>query len=331
VASKILFFLNSNSQTGLGHFSRCLNIARHLKATRSELEIIFQGDLNDFSQRSLKEFGFKYRLTSNPFEGELEIKVDNINIFDSYLLDQTFIDYVCQKSNQNFFIDDFALFDFSKAAGVINFTIAPQYEEPKSAKKMLLGPKFFPYKPEIKKVREKVRKHKIENILVFISNSKIDEQLVQKSLNVISKSVEDLKTNLLLVSNDNDLNIYANKLGFDVKPPVSNIEDYYDWADLIISGGGLVKYESSYCLLPIVSFSLNEGQANDSKLLSQNGLIKYLGPFEDLNSPSSFNEMCSNLNSFIKDDEQRQTQKKRQETTFHSDSGGLLAKELICE
>ena len=55
------------------------------------------------------------------------------------------------------------------------------------------------------------------------------------------------------------------------------IENYLEKVDATINGGGLIKYETSFCGIPSASLSTTNKQHEDTLLLEKQGLLYNLG------------------------------------------------------
>ena len=57
---RLLIRCDANQRVGLGHFSRCLNIARSLKESNPNIYIKFCGEFNKFSISLLSQNNISY-------------------------------------------------------------------------------------------------------------------------------------------------------------------------------------------------------------------------------------------------------------------------------
>ena len=80
----------------------------------------------------------------------------------------------------------------------------------------------------------------------------------------------------------------------------SNFFNLFSKSDVIISGGGLTKYEAAFTKKINLTFSINELQKKDTEILSNLFLTKDMGYFKDINN--SLIESIKMLKS-LKDDE----------------------------
>ena len=90
---KILFRCDQNEFSGFGHFSRCLNLARHF-AIGNKFKVSFLGNYSDFAIELLNKYEISYKnIEEKKFEKfETEIfSQHNYVLFDSYFIDQDYI------------------------------------------------------------------------------------------------------------------------------------------------------------------------------------------------------------------------------------------------
>lgn len=275
-----LFRCDANSQSGFGHFSRCLNLARSIQENIPQSKLSFYGNFNAFSIQLFNKYNipFYHTADSNFVEDVsfLDIVSDFI-IIDSYLFNQTYVDLVTNslKNQKLILIDDTCLLNYHNVDLVINFRLNAQVLYNYNSKNTALGLEYFISKPEFKTIRlNNIIQNTpttIKKVLLFLGgavNSEVSFELAD-CIQSIDSSLE-----ITIICSET-------KSNYNTISPTFEIEKFYSNTDFIINGGGLTKYEGSYCLIPSASLSMNELQYKDSQILSNEGLIFDLGVNDD--------------------------------------------------
>lgn len=330
----IKFFLDCDETTGLGHLSRCLNLACYLRAIQPSCHISFEGKFNPFALAFIETRGAFLLLPIEKTINErsvLDLSNVDVPIFDSYLLSQEQVDFVCRKKNTAFFIDDFARLNFHGAGTVLNFTVNANQFFSYGSVRQLLGTSFYLNKPEMTKVRLN-RKSEIEdkNILIFFSAHQEFQQFYGLFLNLLIDVTKE-KNIRIIWANEKEpvLSKSSNVVEFCV--PHVDIEEDFQWADVIISGGGLLKYESCYCTIPNMGISTTDEQNVDSERLHQLGLIFNLGNIASIVDASQRERVKNKIEQFFMDKKIWERQIQEQKKYFNADSGCLAAKVILDE
>jgi len=300
---RILFRCDANVENGYGHFSRCLNIARGIIFFKHDIELVFVGDYSSKAQSHL----LKYEITFIDFTQHTQDNSNNLKVFtngvdviilDSYKITQQYIDALCQKLYRIVVIDDFYKFDLSKVDLVINFCI-DAIKHDYLSKDQALGVDYFPYKPELKTVREakiaNAVSAEVKRILVCIGGYDIH--------NVGDKIVYHLDTMftnrdiIYLSSHKNSPSIKLLNNNLNVLPFSDALEDIYCDIDISITGGGLTKYESAYCCIPNGNIPQTVDELSDSIFFENENLSFRLSEAFNFDL-IQFNKSLRNLLSF---------------------------------
>ena len=282
MGNQFLIQCNATKKTGLGHLSRCLNIANAIKYLSKNVEIIFNGKFDDFAISLINNSSFEYIFTKNlsKFNGYTLI-------LDDYNVSQKDINIIREKVNKFIKVDDFNTHELKELDLVINFRLNSETQN-YSSMNSCLGLSYFPFKLPLMAIRErnmKVEKKNIKNIFIFMSASDevsdgknimmiLNEFLENKHIYLIDKKCEST------YSKDSE----KNKLTY--LPFTMDIEKYYEIADIFINGGGMTKYEAAYCCIPNATLSRNEGQASDTRILSKWNLTYDIGSSEQIKNCS---------------------------------------------
>lgn len=285
-----LFCCDGDEMSGLGHVGRCLGYAEMLADVG--YTCTFQGNYGFTALGMIESGGFKYisapRLSTQPFDELALLHPGTGVILDSYDVNVQSISklYNYLKKIPLVLIDDFALHSNYSCDALINFTIgATRLIYPEGDFQRYLGPDFYPARRWLRRLRESrsLQPHAgdIRRILIIAGGNDLCG-INQAFLKLLLESGWSNCEVAVLISDDQaDVTDLKRLLsGFSIGillPRQPNLEDWLAWADACLCGGGLVKYECLYAGIPVASLAQNEGQANDSKFLAQQGLIADLG------------------------------------------------------
>ncbi len=280
---KIVFVCNSGEE-GLGHFIRCFNIASALQKLNPYVEIYFDGKYCDFALSKIKFNNFSLI----DFDRKEGLYKESIVIFDSYSHNQEKINEISFKSLFSIKIDDFNLYDLSNVDCVINFRANAENENYNS-KKTLLGLNFYPAPLSLVDLRKRnisefknTKNKDAKNFLIFIggndkyNNAKriikeFDNSLKGKHLILLSKNIK--KRDIVMTNNSLEI------LNFQ-----RDISAILYKVDAVICGGGLMKYDSGFSLLPCASISQTKDQEVDSKVCNAKNIIYNFGLHNEISS-----------------------------------------------
>ena len=272
---KILFRCDQNEFSGFGHFSRCLNLARHF-AIGNKFKVSFLGNYSDFAIELLNKYEISYKnIEEKKFEKfETEIfSQHNYVLFDSYFIDQDYINKVSRLSSKSIFIDDTCELDFTDIDLVINFRIDADKMFSYSAKNQALGQEYFIYKPEFKAIRKNfVPKNKVEKLVLFFGGMNLFNTIYE----TISQLIYDIDSSIEVFVITNQKIKFKNS-NVTILPLTFEIEKYLEDTDLIINGGGLIKYEGIFCKIPSATISSTQLQFDDTCILESKGILCNLG------------------------------------------------------
>lgn len=277
---ELLFCCNANSESGLGHFSRSLNLARAIISEDPSLKIKFIGDFNPFAEKVLLTHEISLIKHENLF---LEIGAIEANVtrktflfLDSYEITQEWLNQACRLTERVLMLDDFNVLDYEKVLLLINFRACSSGFS-YNAKNVRLGLGYTPLKKELAEVRtlnKKKTTNKIRSIMVFIGGTDRHEVGV-KALNTLDSAFNGVE--LIYIGSldlDNDL---SGKNKITVRPRVENIEALYQQVDIAVTGGGFSRYEAAYCAIPSVTISQTKEQEEDIRIFVEKGMTLNAG------------------------------------------------------
>ena len=283
MSKTILIRCDADEKSGFGHFSRCLNLARGIFELSQENKIIFIGNFNALATQLLSEFGFGSLNASEDREEQLNrAKEGDYFILDSYFIDQDYIDLFCDQGFKFIKIDDFHDMDLEKVDLVVNFRLNID-EKAYRSKRLCLGTDYFPVRKELRDLRMRNLSRfsdEMRNILVFIGGVDQDRagEAVVRVLDDFFKGLQ-----ITLITNQvNQMEYESQHNEIKTITMSYDIDKYFNEANLIITGGGLTKYECAYCCVPNAAISQNDGQAIDTTILAKEGLTYDLGMAKDI-------------------------------------------------
>lgn len=275
--SSYIFYCNATKETGLGHLSRCLNLAREIALMSGSQSIRFFGNYDVFAYSKIKYYAFDVLP---------KMRIDNkcsTVICDGYsFLKNDLLDLHLQ-GHKLCIIDDFQQYNFDFVDLIINFRFNAELFY-KTQRQHCLGINYFSFSPDLKAIREEKAsihntKKAISTVLVFIGGS--------DKFNVGAKVIAALdliftnKTFILLDKTEPRINLKNNDLqviGF-----TENIAQLFRSADIIVNGGGLTKYEAGFCFVPNCAISQTSEQHLDTLELTKHNLTYDLGLAEQAN------------------------------------------------
>ena len=287
---KILFNCNQTQQQGLGHFSRCLNLAKHMMLDGS-FDITFIGKFSSFAESVLKNEKIPFFSLKNDSDIFDQVFRFNFILFDRYDLNQNFINKFAEIDNLKcIYIDDFNQLNFSKQDLVINFRVGAENYVYKTNNKAL-GKDYFIFNPSLSYVRERYEfKSKVKNLLLFGSGTNQSNTTFTEIPRWLLNEFPELR--ITHITGQPVLNSCERYSSIDIS---LSIEKRFIEADAIINGGGLIKYEASYCGIPAATLSTTREQHLDTLILEKAGLLFNIGD----QSKTSKNTVKSKVIDFL--------------------------------
>lgn len=279
MAKALVVRCDANAETGLGHFARCRDLVRLLCAEQPDIVPIFAGDLSSVARAATDALGFSTLplpqgepLLSPALAAALE-KGARL-LVDSYRLDAETASKLGRTSAAWAAFDDFAKLDFAGAALVINTRVGAE-TTPYRARHAARGPAYFPATPELSRLRsersERPAPAQPRRIVVFVGG--YDRYAAGIALAEAAASAFRAAE----VSCVQQAPLGAAAAGVVWGQLAPEISSWLGQADLVIAGGGRLKYEAAYCLLPCASVSQTEEQAEDTAELGRRELCWDLG------------------------------------------------------
>lgn len=313
---RFVVMADATPATGMGHVSRCLNIANAIRRIDPVVRIVFTGDIVAALQDRILQNGFDVTPEVRP-------AADDIVLHDRYGLDQRAADRLVNGSARVVFVDDFGLLNLSSADAVLNFRVGAEDMFRYGSRHDLLGVSYFPVPAGLKDVRARKTAEGVApspaRLLIFIgggASATTENALVSAA----RTAATDARIRLL------SLRPFDQGLGHDIElsTPSGPIAPHLGWASAVLCGGGLLKYEAGYCGLPVACYSQTEGQHADTASLVTRGLTHDLG----LASQTPTSRLVARLAAFMDHEVQAGLRKACLET-YPPDSARTLALALL--
>lgn len=275
----LLFRCDATAETGLGHFARCRDLARLLTRDDPELKIDFLGCLNPEAQGDIEEqgWGFVAVPADAPVAMEQLRELSGACVLDSYrIAPEDYLSPLLAGLRVGAF-DDLGLAARAPLDLVLNARVSAPTRFAYAARAQALGTAFLGPSLELIELR---RRHfvlpvrsEVELISVFVGGTDrhgAGITLVRALLDVFPRA------RVRWVGGETDLS------RVECLPFRRSIAGALDGADLVIAGGGRLKYEAGFSLVPVASVSQTPLQEEDTQELGAKGLCQPLGVTEGL-------------------------------------------------
>lgn len=282
---------DGGSNIGMGHIMRCMAISKELLERNIDVFFIskFCKEVNDiFINQDIKFINiYSENLDDEIFEIEKIIKDYNIDciITDSYNLSNDYLFKIKKYLRLLISIDDNSLYNYPSDI-IINGNIYANdlnYKLIDKDTKLLLGSQYCILRNEFRKNFNFRVKEKVENILVTMGGSDINnftpfvlETIKELNINInviIGKSFECINKIQEISKKYNNINLIYNP---------SNISEIMKNNDIAISASGSTAYELCKVGVPAILIVQAENQENIACEFDKKGIMINMGYFSDL-------------------------------------------------
>jgi len=312
----IVFRVDASSDVGLGHLSRCMNLAEELRMRGSDVTFVCR-DIDSAGTSSLEEKLFRTVLLPRSTDVILQ-SVDASEfitslagarpdwvVVDSYSLGSEWETAVRPFVEKIAVIEDLAgrhhdcdlLIDQNYSDRTVE-TFKQQVPE---KCKFLIGPKYAMLNSIFAKIREvsAAPRNDLKRVFVFCGGSD-PKNLTKTVLEALSgDEFSDLAVDVVIgaqnqnfksgSTNQYDTNIQFHESGDDFAKIMSN-------SDLAIGAGGTTTWERMCLGVPSVVVSIAENQVPTCEKLGREGFVRYLGPQSEVTNES----VASEVREFLK-------------------------------
>lgn len=326
--NKFLIRCDADDKNGFGHFSRCLNLARGIRRHVPEAKMSFLGHFNDRAKHLIGQYNMD-RVDVSSRDGEQLALAQNYDCFilDNYFIDQDYINQFINRPFKFIKIDDFNDLDLKNVDLIVNFCFRGN-EFVYKAKRKCLGVKYFPVREELRTIRlSKIKtfKENIERVLVYLGASDVHDA-GEKVVDVLDQLLTNTKIIFISAKIGNKARVSNRNNQIMCSSDFQNLEDILKDTDLVITGGGLIKYECAYCCIPNASLTQTPEQDEEVQAFARAGLTYYLNRAEyfDRNKQG----IVDGLKDFISLPARKKLYEKAQQI-FETDSTENIAAEII--
>lgn len=248
---------NAGIDNGLGHLLRCLSLATQLKLIKQR--VCFVGYFSEVAQEFIRWLNIEYQAASTDKIATIlrSLPTNACIVLDSY--DYRVEDLLFEQ--RYVLIDDFCRLSHYPVMGVINFTLnSTQYDyQNKGAASQALGLGYFLPHPTLKPSRHIFNPTPRKLLIVIGSGDPF--KLIVKLL----EALNHLNYHLFIRVLTPNVFHFQSKHTLDVYPLQQDINPFFQWADILITSGGLAKYEAAYVHKPAVVFSQTSGELSETK------------------------------------------------------------------
>ncbi|MEL7199131.1 MAG: hypothetical protein AAGL10_12525 [Pseudomonadota bacterium] len=329
---KAVFRCDATAAIGFGHLSRCIALAEAFRQCGVESVFAGQFDADASDQVAATGFtshGFEAPVNSSSAAEELEgIEADFV-VLDSYRADEAYLSDLKCMGHRTVIIDDFCKLSAYPCDAILNFTWeAPLLSYPEEPA-LILGHNHLLARRRLVEARQgsvdRNRDGVVENLLVAIGGSD-PKGLALRIVGVLGEINRDVTVRVLGQPNAQltaAIEPFAEGSAIVARQP--DLSEQLQWADAVISGGGLIKYESAYMGVPAAAIAQNEAQDGETKVFSGAGLVFDLG----LADTVSDDGLADRLNTFLNDAAMRAKMAGLMRESFIADPSGNAAKAIL--
>ena len=309
---RAVFRCDATARIGFGHLSRCIAIAEALRLSR--VSSTFAGLFDAAAKDQIKVAGLDQVDLAGPVHTEaadsllsdlIAQETNSFIVVDSYDADEAYLSRLKALGSKIVVIDDFGALEKYPCDVVLNFTWEANLLGYPEGPVLFLGPRYFPARRQFVELRrqsiERKRAGPVRNLLIAIGGAD-PKRIAGRLARILASDQSDICLHVIA----GDAADFPDRLaafapGSLVLPRQPDLSKQLLWADACISGGGLIKYESAFMGVPAAAISQNDGQAKETRSLSQGGLVFDLGLADD----RSDMELANELDRFLADDDLR--------------------------
>lgn len=305
---KIYFIVHGNARTGMGHIMRSISLAEAFKMCGHEviffskyeqgISLLRKLDMEVYEISSETYFGGQSFFYGSPEELDKDIitirkwmiKKADVIIVDSYNVSRSFFENLGKLTNCLVYIDDLNFFSYPVDI-LVNGTASAfdmGYEKTQSAQ-LLLGLKYNQVRSGFSSLPLRKINGSITDILITTGNGD-PFHITEKILGILMsvKRFWGIKYHII-VGGGFEKNIWSDTSVINNEQIVlydnpSNMCEIMLKCDVAISAGGSTLYELAACGVPTIVFAYADNQLLHIKALEREGLLKYIGYYDKLDS-----------------------------------------------
>lgn len=280
---------DANDRIAMGHFTRCMSIARQLRELGQEVVFILS---QDYGAQVIAGQGFRYLCMNNRYdqkEQETEYLSERIRqegihtlLIDSYEVTYEYM-RVLHEICRIVYIDDLNRFRYP-ADLIINYRFGADEKlyrtKGYASEQFLLGSDYAPLRPEFSQKRIKIQK---ELSSIFLSTGGTDEyDLIVCILRKLqNSSLKHIVKNVVTGKFYKNMDVLAQMCQEDLT--ICHYHDIQDvcnvmrQSDLAISAGGTTLTELCACGIPSIAIAIADNQLEGIKAYADAEMVLYAG------------------------------------------------------
>lgn len=285
---RLIICCDANAQSGLGHFTRCFDLALALGAQQPAWELAFLGDYSEYARDTLSRAAFSVLPAAAGSFSMAELRArltpDDVVLVDSYLAGPPLHDFLNEQGTRWAALDDLGAHEYAGAQLVINSRVHAERLFRYRAVRAALGPRFMPLPAELSQLRRArealVFGPDVQNILIFVGGTDlhgVGEDLARVASEVFPRARVQWIVSGAAPARSLPRNVSCLPLQPSLTPLLAS-------ADLLLSGGGRLKYEAGFALVPNAALSQTPLQAADTTILAEVGVTLDLGEAEQFDA-----------------------------------------------
>jgi len=296
------------------------------------------GDFGAFAQDMLGTYGFEMIACAEdqPTAQALinRTQADDLLIIDHYGINDDFLQTISDANRRPvYFVDEDRLDYHQKALALISIRLSGQEMDlERFAVPLFSGAEFLVVNPDFRSVRqhhaEQPITHPVQRVTVFLSGTQGQLDHERRLINMLDRVAP--QTHITLITSHLDAHhgwMRQNPQSvFRAQAPTPHMARHLEHTDLLICGGGLLKYEAAFCGIPSAICSLVELQHKDTLEFCARGLAWDLGLAADT---TSNHDLEHRLTRILTEQHLREEISERCHLIFREDSTNHLASELV--
>lgn len=282
----ILFFIQADKFTGMGHFFRSAELMRVARLQGHNCKVVVRSDYNLNTDDVLKTENpvyldwFRKDLLENLFNGE-----SFISVIDSYNVPDLIIDELIMKSIRVMIILDFGYPDREN----VLYLIPSGFDQNKinyiARNNNLIGGQYSIIRRLFTEIKVK-NNSSLKKVILYLGSNPSHE-LVTSIINVINSNFSDNLYNVTILKStsslwDDDI-LRIKNVKLINNPGDSDISEEFSDCTFVITNLGQSSLEVQFLKLPAIFIMTADNQKNNYDLLTNNGLMT-LPIFDDWNN-----------------------------------------------
>ena len=325
----ILFRCDGVANTGLGHVSRSLAIAEGFADLGFDCHFIgrFEAGAVEMLTTAGRSFSGGIEQTNSPEDIQSTVakarELSASGVFvDSYAVDDDYIAALHRQAAPVLLIDDYGRLERYECAALMCFLVgAADQGYPVDRIPCFLGPGYFPARKELRQLRREGKEFREKAGRALIAIGGVDLQdLTGRAARILLEIAPELSVHAVVgrhYERVGELSEMVGRFGGggEVFVQLPTLAGEFAWADVVVSGGGMIKYESAYLGIPAGIIAQNEDQKHETAQFAGLGLVFDLGLGSEQDDPS----LAAGLRRLLGDAALRESLRRTGLETFPAD------------